>query len=98
MHQYRRLGDLTGQAQTHATFGVLLDQEERHCESLDHASEALRLFQQTGNRLGQAVALNEVGWDHIYLGDCQQAIGCCQRALELCEDIGEQPGQQARPS
>jgi tetratricopeptide (TPR) repeat protein len=90
MRLSRRFGDVTGEALTHLNLAVLLDEEERHRESLVHACEALRLLEQNGNRLGQAGALNMIGWVHVQLGDCEQAVGCCQRSLELYEETGNQ--------
>jgi hypothetical protein len=54
-----------------------------YADALDHAEQALALFQATADRAGQAAAVKAVGWCHILLGDPHRARAFCQRALAL---------------
>jgi tetratricopeptide (TPR) repeat protein len=85
------LGDQPGQAYAHCAIAHLMEERQhRPRESLNHARRAQRLFHATGRRLGEALALNLMGWDHLELGQDQQALRCCQRAMQLCRDAGDQ--------
>jgi hypothetical protein len=43
-------------------------QQGRHGDALDDAQQALHLFEAAGDRVGQAIALSDVGWHHGRLG------------------------------
>ena len=51
--------------------------------------ETNTIFAPSGDQIGQAIALNGIGWDHTQLGDHQQAIAHCQEALQLCREVGD---------
>src|SRR5579859_7591762 len=55
---------------------------------LGHAEQALRLYQAIGDKASEATALNNVGWTHGLLGDCEQARAFCRQALALCTEVG----------
>jgi len=52
-------------------------------EALEHSRQALELSTAAGDRTGQAIALNAVGWFHAMLGDHRQALSYCGQALKL---------------
>jgi tetratricopeptide (TPR) repeat protein len=60
-----------------------------------HAQRAYGLFVVTNHRRGQARALNVVGWYHALLGNYNQAITCCQRAIVLSREVGEHDAEAA---
>ena len=55
--------------------------------------ECLQLRRQLGDRAGEALALNAIGWYHILLGRPQQARIFCQQALTLFCHTGYRLGQ-----
>lgn len=52
-----------------------------------HSEQALALCRATGDRVGQADALNKIGWLAAQLGEYQQALSCCEQALSLLRDL-----------
>jgi tetratricopeptide (TPR) repeat protein len=54
----------------------------------DHTRQALELFTTAGDRAGQALALNGIGWLDIKLGDYRHALISCGQALELFTELG----------
>ncbi|MGH3257141.1 MAG: tetratricopeptide repeat protein [Streptosporangiaceae bacterium] len=85
---HRRLADQTRQAQTHCSFAMLATLQNRPRQAVRHAGQALRLFQATGHRPGQAVALNMMGWELLQLGDLEQARYFSEQALQVCTETG----------
>src|SRR5262249_8182408 len=73
-------GAHTGRGPTHPALGYLWARQGRPEQALDHAQQALPLFQATSHRRGLANSLNTVGWYHALLGDHQQALAYCQQA------------------
>jgi transcriptional regulator with XRE-family HTH domain len=51
--------------------------------------QALRIYQELGNKPFEAYALNTVGWHHVTLGDYHQARALCQEALDLAREAGD---------
>ncbi|MEU6541014.1 BTAD domain-containing putative transcriptional regulator [Streptomyces sp. NPDC047000] len=47
------------------------------------------------DRLATACALNTVGWSHIRLGQHQQALDHCRRAVALFQELGDDHGAAA---
>jgi tetratricopeptide (TPR) repeat protein len=92
---YADLADATGQAHTHLGLAAIAIAEEqvRPGPALNHAWQALNLFRATGNRHGQAHALNSIGWCHTKLGDHQPAITYCTEALALLRLLGDRDGE-----
>jgi DNA-binding SARP family transcriptional activator len=79
-----RLDDhLASQAVTHMGLQWVAERGERPADALRHAQRAHELHRAAGNRLFQAGSLNDVGYAHAMLGNYQEAIAYCERAL--CE-------------
>jgi len=57
--------------------GSMAEQRGRPIDALQHAQQALALFRAAGHRLGEAKALNAVGWCHTLLGEHEQAVVHC---------------------
>ncbi|TEU18744.1 MAG: tetratricopeptide repeat protein, partial [Anaerolineales bacterium] len=55
----------------------------------DHRQRGLDIYRRTGDLLGQARALNNLGVDYYYLGDWQASARCYQESLDLCERAGD---------
>jgi tetratricopeptide (TPR) repeat protein len=85
---FRQLGDLAGEARSHGILAILFDQIHRPRAALNHSSHAMQLYIHLGNRLGQAMSLNDMAWDHIQLGDYQLANDLCEQALALWAKTG----------
>lgn len=62
---------------------------------LSHAEQALHLYRVTGNRAGQAGALNNVGYAWALLGGYQRARVICRQALSLVRSAAGAPGLAA---
>lgn len=57
----------------------------RNAEALDSAQQALQLFEAADDRVGQAIALTDVGW--------YQAINSLRHALDLFREVGDRYGE-----
>ena len=58
-------------------------------KAIDYRQRSLTIYRQTGNLLGQAKALNNLGVDYHYLGDWQACVACYRESLDLFERAGE---------
>ena len=67
---------------------MLAERQGRYADALEHAEQALRLYQAIGDKASEADALNNVGWYHGLLGDYQQARAFCRQALTLSAEAG----------
>ena len=75
-HGYYLLGNIyrdTGQAE----------------KAVGYRRRSLTIYGQTGNLVGQAKALNNLGIDYDYLGDWRASVGCYRESLSLCERAGD---------
>jgi tetratricopeptide (TPR) repeat protein len=88
-----RGGDRAMQGHTHLRLSRLCELESRHSEALDHASRALGVFQANGNVLGEAGALNAVGWYHALLGHHEQAKPDASRRLPCSTGLAHTPDE-----
>jgi tetratricopeptide (TPR) repeat protein len=66
---------------------------ERLEEALEHHREALEHQRHSGNRLGQAIALNQFGEHQQKLRRHPEALDLYQEALDLHRDLGDTFGQ-----
>jgi DNA-binding SARP family transcriptional activator len=83
------LGDRPSQAVTHRTLLWIADRRERGEEMLAHSQRCYELFALTGHRSGQALALQDLGRAHAFLGRYDLAIEYCERALIMMREVGE---------
>ncbi|MFC3992523.1 BTAD domain-containing putative transcriptional regulator [Actinoplanes siamensis] len=67
----------------------------RHEDALRGRQAALVLFQQAGDRQGQARALTAVGWSWVRLGRPVAALTHCRRALDITVALDDLSGRAA---
>jgi tetratricopeptide (TPR) repeat protein len=56
--------------------------------AIDYRQRSLTIYRQTGNLMGQARALNNLGLGYDCLGDWQASAACYRECLDLCERAG----------
>jgi tetratricopeptide (TPR) repeat protein/transcriptional regulator with XRE-family HTH domain len=75
--------DIARQADIHHSLGGTWERHGDGHRALEHAHQALLIFQTLGDTFPHARALNAVGWLQARLGDYAQARRNCQAALAL---------------
>lgn len=85
-------GDVNGQANAHRSIAQVLEHQGNLADALAHAQSALELFT---SPVGQAHALNQVGWYHTKLGQHENALTCCRKAIDMHRDHGDRHGEAA---
>ena len=85
--------DREGQGHTHLSLAMIRGRAGRLTLALAHAERALALFRQTGHLVGEATALNSVGFTRAHLGDHWEAVASCRRAVLLLRRLGDQAGE-----
>jgi DNA-binding SARP family transcriptional activator len=81
-------------AAIHSGLGWLAERTQRPADALYHLQQAHDLYAAAGYRLLEAVSLNDVGYGHALVGNYQQAIDCCERALAVVQELDE-PGWES---
>jgi tetratricopeptide (TPR) repeat protein len=92
LHQAIALNCPTEMASTYRTMARSYAREGAPGLALPYDEQALRLYEASGDRCGQAIALNAIGWHHAHLGDYQRALPFCEQALALHDEIGDRHG------
>jgi DNA-binding SARP family transcriptional activator/tetratricopeptide (TPR) repeat protein len=59
----------------------------------EHYASSLRLYQQLGNRRGQALALYSLAMIAEYQGQYGEALSYAEQSASLCHDIGDKAGE-----
>jgi tetratricopeptide (TPR) repeat protein len=59
-----------------------------HRQALTYCQQALPLFQELGNRVGEAATWDSLGCAHHHLGQHTRALTCYQHALTLIRSLG----------
>jgi tetratricopeptide (TPR) repeat protein len=77
---FAEVGDQVSQARIHSSLTWLAEREQRLTDALDHGRRAFDLLAAAGHA-GQAMILNDLGYCHARLGQYQQALSYCERAL-----------------
>jgi DNA-binding SARP family transcriptional activator/tetratricopeptide (TPR) repeat protein len=88
-------GHLGKRAAIHTGLACLAERRLRAAESLRHNLRARDLYRAAGDRAGQALTLNNIGYSHALLGDYQQALIHCEQALAASRDLAEHPWESA---
>jgi tetratricopeptide (TPR) repeat protein len=60
-----------------------------HTQALDDCGQALALFQQLGDRDGEAATWDSLGYAHHHLAHHSQATDCYRHALDMFRDLGD---------
>jgi tetratricopeptide (TPR) repeat protein len=89
LDHFRRAGDLSGQAWTHAYATLASTLMGDWAEAAALSGQALALFRQTGDRYGQRRALAALGECHARLGNYELARGYARQALEAGSATGD---------
>ncbi|SDF34050.1 DNA-binding transcriptional activator of the SARP family [Lentzea fradiae] len=85
-------GNPAGQA------GVLLNiamlcPDDRIGEAVEHTRRGLALFEECGDRYGQANALTGLAWSHVRLGEYAKAIEYAERVMPMWRALGHVMGE-----
>ncbi|CAM3157951.1 tetratricopeptide repeat protein [Stackebrandtia soli] len=86
-------GQPRSQANAHLALAFCAEQQGESALALVHSEKALQLFTEVDFPVGQAKALNSIGWHRAKLGDYDHALSDCQRALTLLHELGEPHGE-----
>ena len=62
--------------------------ERDFVQAVNHAELAFSLYRTAGNRVGQSAMFNRLGLYYAELGKYDDALACCQQAVDLC--IGDE--------
>jgi tetratricopeptide (TPR) repeat protein len=62
-------------------------------EALTLYREALTMYEEVGDRAGQAATLSNIGLVYNGMGDGQQALAYYQQALPIREEVGDRAGE-----
>jgi tetratricopeptide (TPR) repeat protein len=89
---FEELGDRAGVGQAQHGLALLLSQQDRNAEALEHGVEALRLRRAFADSAAVAYSENMVGWIRAHLGGYEEALVHCRRALELHRESGSRSG------
>jgi DNA-binding SARP family transcriptional activator/Tfp pilus assembly protein PilF len=78
-----------GCAEVYLGLGAVAESQGRWSKALEHDRKALEHVRATGDRGGEARALNAIGWDLAHLGDLDMAVTWCEEALRLANQIDD---------
>jgi tetratricopeptide (TPR) repeat protein len=67
----------------HLDFSSLLDKNGRHREAVSHATEAMTLFEQAGNKIGIAAAFWNLGWFYYHLHEFDRSAEASKNAIAI---------------
>ena len=83
------LGTPVDRAHTNAALCQVEQSKGDHRTALLHARSALDLFRANDHPMGQARALNLIGWSQLHVGDAGEAVKNCRQALRLLDRAGD---------
>ena len=89
LRRFEVIGDHVSQATIHNGLSVLAERQQRPADMLSHSLQALDLYRAADHLAGQVWVRNNIGYSHALLGNYQQAITYCQRALAGIQELGE---------
>ncbi len=84
-----QIGPPAAEAGIHIDIARLHEQRGDMEQALHSAQQALRLYQAAGHRIGEAYALNAVGFYHALSGHYEDAVRFCSQALSLATEAGD---------
>jgi tetratricopeptide (TPR) repeat protein/transcriptional regulator with XRE-family HTH domain len=90
---FQDLGDDFGCAIAHECMSFALGRHGRHRDALGHARESKKFYHAAGHRVGQASALNNIGYLHAELGDHPRALAYCQRSVRAFRELADRRGE-----
>jgi tetratricopeptide (TPR) repeat protein len=80
-------------ANIHHALSHLANRRGRYDEAAGHDHRAIALHQVSGDRYGQAYALNSLSWNQVMLGYAQEAVTASWQSIELYGQLGWTFGQ-----
>jgi DNA-binding SARP family transcriptional activator/tetratricopeptide (TPR) repeat protein len=89
----RQLGKPVAQASASIDLCQVYERRGDLADALKSAQLAVSVYQSEHYHLGEALALNNVGWYHALLGNYPEALRWCRQALELCIQVGYTIGE-----
>jgi DNA-binding SARP family transcriptional activator/tetratricopeptide (TPR) repeat protein len=89
----RELGKPVAEASASIDLAQLYEQRGKFADALKSAQLALSTYQSAQYGLGEAFALNNVGWYLARQGNYAKALHYCRRALRLCVQLGYNIGE-----
>jgi DNA-binding SARP family transcriptional activator/tetratricopeptide (TPR) repeat protein len=84
----RDIGDIRNEARTELGLARLAGTRGDDREALQHARQAYELFSRAGSGPGQQDALNGIAWCLAQLGEHEEALSYCDRALVIGTSSG----------
>lgn len=87
------IGDQQMRAQVLEDLGVLCGQVGRLEDAVRHTEEALAIWRETGNHVGEAGCLTGLGITYRQLGRLDEAVACLQEGLAINRLIGHLAGE-----
>jgi tetratricopeptide (TPR) repeat protein/DNA-binding XRE family transcriptional regulator len=80
--------DQISRADTELTLASALMELGEPAQALAYSQRSLKTYRAAGQDIGQARALNHLGWNHLMLGDYEQGLAACEKAVALigCTD------------
>jgi DNA-binding SARP family transcriptional activator/tetratricopeptide (TPR) repeat protein len=95
LRQFGKIGDYSSQAIIHSSLAWLAERRQRPADMLSHSVRALDLYRAADHQAECAKMLNDIGYSHALLGNYQQAITYCERALAATRELAERDGEAA---
>ncbi len=89
---YDQLLDSTSATIVHTNLAILLKNQGRYDQSLDHAFFAVRVHERSGNIQALGSSFNTVSLVYLKMGELPLALSYGKRALELRKGIGHDKG------
>ena len=76
-------GDRVSQADTELTVADTFNGTGQPAQALAHCQRLLATYQDADDAHGQARVLNNLGWYHLVLGNDEQGLAYCEKAIDL---------------
>lgn len=76
-------------AHAHNLLGVIYRDAGRAKLAIGHRLDALGMYKELNQRIGQADTLNNLGLDHLALGDWDSAVKAFRECIGIAEEIGD---------
>jgi len=89
----RRIGDLSGEAQTGTSLADTYLRLQRYDEALDLLKRSLEIRRQMANPYSEAVVLNNLGEAHLALGQIMEAVDSLEHARKIFREIEDIRGE-----
>jgi transcriptional regulator with XRE-family HTH domain/tetratricopeptide (TPR) repeat protein len=90
---FAELGERTWQGLLHQHLGTLFERQNQPWAALEQSQQALIYLHAEGDRRLLGLALNNLGWRQIGVGEFRRALINCQHACEIYRDVGDRGGE-----